>query len=124
MAGSAASNVTDDAAAEAVVRLQAVTKRYRNGVLALGPFDLTVRRGEFVALVGPSGCGKSTALRLVAGLAEPSSGTVQIAPRSARLILCSGPFLPRRRPEPAPARFFPRRDAWTSPAAPSCSRRQ
>ncbi len=84
MAGSAASNVTDDAAAEAVVRLQAVTKRYRNGVLALGPLDLTVKRGEFIALVGPSGCGKSTALRLVAGLAEPSSGTVQIAPRSAR----------------------------------------
>jgi NitT/TauT family transport system ATP-binding protein len=48
-------------------------------VMALGPIDLRVRRGEFVSLLGPSGCGKSTALRLIAGLNAPSSGTVRIA---------------------------------------------
>ncbi|WP_353193591.1 ABC transporter ATP-binding protein [Pandoraea pnomenusa] len=44
---------------------------------ALGPVDLTLRRGEFFSVVGPSGCGKSTLLELIAGLAAPTAGTVQ-----------------------------------------------
>lgn len=63
------------------VRLRAVAKVYDNGVTALGPLDLDVVRGEFISLLGPSGCGKSTALRLIAGLATPSSGTVDVAHR-------------------------------------------
>ena len=42
----------------------------------LGPLNLTVARGEIVALVGASGAGKSTTLRLLAGLQSPSAGTV------------------------------------------------
>jgi NitT/TauT family transport system ATP-binding protein len=67
------------------VRLRAVAKAYDNGVTALGPLDLDVAKGEFVSLLGPSGCGKSTALRLIAGLAAPSSGTVDVSHRAARL---------------------------------------
>ena len=51
------------------VSLRDVTKTYDSGVMALGPLDLAVARGEFVSLLGPSGCGKSTALRLIAQLA-------------------------------------------------------
>jgi NitT/TauT family transport system ATP-binding protein len=61
------------------VSLRGVTKVYDNGVAALGPLDLDVRQGEFVSLLGPSGCGKSTALRLIAGLSAPSSGSVGVA---------------------------------------------
>ena len=67
----------------AAVKLGAVTKVYDTGVTALGPLDLDVKRGEFVSLLGPSGCGKSTALRLIAGLATPSSGTVSVSRRAS-----------------------------------------
>ena len=65
-------------AAGLAVSLRDVTKTYDNGVMALGPLDLRVRKGEFVSLLGPSGCGKSTALRIIAGLAAPSTGRVQV----------------------------------------------
>src|ERR1700761_3764769 len=68
-----------DPAGNVAVSLRGVTRTYDNGVAALGPIDLDVRRGEFVSLLGPSGCGKSTALRLIAGLGAPSSGTLHIA---------------------------------------------
>jgi NitT/TauT family transport system ATP-binding protein len=57
--------------------LNGVGKTFANGVVALDRLDLDVRSGEFVSLLGPSGCGKSTALRIIAGLSEPSSGRIE-----------------------------------------------
>jgi len=51
-------------------------------VRALRGIDLTMREGEFVAVMGPSGCGKSTLLNLVAGLDTPTEGEVAVAGES------------------------------------------
>jgi NitT/TauT family transport system ATP-binding protein len=63
--------------AEPVVRLRGVEQRFAGGVTALAALDLDVRPGEWLSLLGPSGCGKSTALRLIAGLARPTVGSVE-----------------------------------------------
>ncbi len=59
------------------VTLANITKTFA-GQPALSGFDLSVRPGEFVALLGPSGCGKTTALRSLAGLETIDSGTIMI----------------------------------------------
>jgi NitT/TauT family transport system ATP-binding protein len=51
---------------------------YPNGKEVFRDFSLTVRRGEFAALLGPSGCGKSTLLNLLSGFLQPTSGTISI----------------------------------------------
>jgi NitT/TauT family transport system ATP-binding protein len=64
-------------AATPLVSLRGVRKTFANGTTALSGLDLDIHPGEFVSLLGPSGCGKSTALRIVAGLAEPTAGHVE-----------------------------------------------
>src|SRR4030088_804536 len=66
------------------VSMRGVTKVYDSGVVALGPLDLDVSKGEFVSLLGPSGCGKSTALRLIAGLSAPTFGAVGVSHRAGQ----------------------------------------
>jgi len=59
-----------------LLSLSGISKTFDNGVEAIARLDLDVAEREFVSLVGPSGCGKSTALRIAAGLARPSAGTI------------------------------------------------
>ncbi|HSP25488.1 MAG TPA: ABC transporter ATP-binding protein [Saliniramus sp.] len=51
-------------------------KTFANGTTALSGLNLDIDTGEFVSLLGPSGCGKSTALRILAGLIDPTRGDV------------------------------------------------
>jgi len=62
--------------ASPLVTLAGIAKRFANGTLALDGIDLAIGAGEFVSVLGPSGCGKSTALRLIAGLGEPTRGSI------------------------------------------------
>jgi NitT/TauT family transport system ATP-binding protein len=59
-----------------LVGVRGVSKVFANGVEALANVSLDVRASEFLSVLGPSGCGKSTLLRLIAGLAEPTTGTI------------------------------------------------
>src|SRR3954463_1627164 len=65
--------MTSEAAA---LDVRGLTKRYDRP--AVDALDLTVRAGEFYALVGPNGAGKTTTLRMVAGLLRPDAGSVEI----------------------------------------------
>jgi len=63
------------------IQIEKLTKTYGSGVTqvtALDHVNLTIREGEFVAVMGPSGCGKSTLLHLLGGLDKPSEGNVLI----------------------------------------------
>jgi NitT/TauT family transport system ATP-binding protein len=67
----------------AFVALDRVALRYQggglDGTLAVEDATLSIRQGEFIAVVGPSGCGKSTLLKLVSGLLRTSAGSVVVA---------------------------------------------
>ncbi|MFN0194741.1 MAG: ABC transporter ATP-binding protein [Aestuariivirga sp.] len=59
------------------INLRNVRKAFGDAVIIPGA-DLDIKNGEFVVFVGPSGCGKSTLLRLIAGLEDLTSGTIEI----------------------------------------------
>jgi NitT/TauT family transport system ATP-binding protein len=83
-----------------MLRIDGLSKRFGNGVLALEGISARVETGAFVALLGPSGCGKSTLLRLLAGLESPSAGGIvwdagrQPAPGDVGFVFQDATLLP------------------------------
>jgi energy-coupling factor transport system ATP-binding protein len=63
---------------EPVIEVEGLTHRYPNGVIALEGVDLTVRRGEFLAVLGQNGSGKTTLVKHFNGLLKPTEGTVRV----------------------------------------------
>lgn len=59
------------------IKLKQVTKDFGD-VSVIKPLDLDIKDGEFIVFVGPSGCGKSTLLRMIAGLEDTTSGSIEI----------------------------------------------
>ncbi len=81
------------------IELKQIKKYYKDGqetIEALKETNLTIKKGEFVAVVGPSGSGKSTFLTIIGGLQEPSEGQVW---------LNNQPFSTRKEKERAKMRF-------------------
>lgn len=66
-----------DAASKPLVSLKGISKTFSNGTVALQNMTLDIQQGQFISLLGPSGCGKSTALRIIAGLGDPTSGNIE-----------------------------------------------
>jgi NitT/TauT family transport system ATP-binding protein len=82
---------------EAAVRIEHVSMRYGRspaGTLALSDVNLTVADGEFVCLLGRSGCGKSTLLSLVAGLEQPTEGTIDLGGRKVGMMFQDSGLFP------------------------------
>jgi NitT/TauT family transport system ATP-binding protein len=88
---------TLDAGSQPAVELAGVSKvfgRGRSAVVALDGVDLRVAPGEFVCLLGASGCGKTTLLNLVAGLDQPSAGTVAVGSSRPAVMFQEAALLP------------------------------
>jgi NitT/TauT family transport system ATP-binding protein len=60
------------------VRIVDLVKEFPGGVRALGGLTFDVPKGELTSIIGPSGCGKTTTLKIVAGLADATSGRVEV----------------------------------------------
>ena len=90
-----ATDVADDASREKVmgeplIQLKGVSKSFGSNVI-LDEVDLTIHRGEALAIIGPSGTGKSTVLRIMAGLLAPDSGEIYVQGQMRRGLIDDAP---------------------------------
>ncbi|HEY9378753.1 MAG TPA: ABC transporter ATP-binding protein [Jiangellaceae bacterium] len=79
------------------VRVQGIVKTFGRGpghTVALGGLDLDVPVGQFICLLGRSGCGKSTLLNLLAGLDEPTAGSVDVGGRRVAMMFQDATLFP------------------------------
>jgi len=72
---------------EPMIRLENIGKSYDGRTYAVRGMDLTIEKGDFVALLGPSGCGKSTTLMMLCGLYRPTEGSIYFSGRYVNNIL-------------------------------------
>lgn len=79
-----------------MIKVEHVTKTYKDSVVALEDVTVEIEKGEFVFLVGPSGSGKSTFIRLLLKEEEPSRGNIFVAGKNiAKLSPWKVPYLRR-----------------------------
>lgn len=81
-----------------LLRMSDVGKVFAGGITAFQDLDLTLAEGEFLSLLGPSGCEKYTALRLIAGLMQPTTGSMhwagQHGPRDLGVVFQEPTLMP------------------------------
>ena len=81
------------------IELNGITKRYPAATTsAVDDLDLTVDHGDFMCVLGPSGCGKTTTLRMIAGLEQPTAGSISVDDRVLDSV-DRGVFVPPERRE-------------------------
>ena len=91
----AAATPADAPTADGTVRLRTVSKTFStDGPPVLDRISLDVAPGEFLCLVGASGCGKSTLLSMVAGLDQPTSGTLEVGGTAPSLMFQDSALFP------------------------------
>ncbi len=79
------------------IELNHVTKRYLGSTTsAVDDLDLTIDHGDFMCMLGPSGCGKTTTLRMIAGLEQPTAGSISVDDRVLDSV-DRGVFIPPER---------------------------
>jgi NitT/TauT family transport system ATP-binding protein len=76
LASEAATPIVPPPGLDTIVEVRGITKYYGADVHALESIDLAFSTGKLTSLLGPSGCGKTTLLKIIAGLLEPTAGTV------------------------------------------------
>jgi NitT/TauT family transport system ATP-binding protein len=84
----------DHIGAAPAVRIDRLVKRFGRGPVVLDDVSLDVSEGEFICLIGASGCGKSTLLSVLAGLEQPTGGSLSVAGGRAALMFQEPALLP------------------------------
>ena len=79
---------------QTAIRIEHLGKRFGAGPLVLDDVNLSITAGEFVCLLGASGCGKSTLLNLIAGLDQPTTGSIETPSEGSAVMFQESALMP------------------------------